>query len=217
MKQVLAFDVYGTLIDTHGLRDQVSAVGIKKVEPFLDAWRNKQLEFSFRRAAMGDYAPFSVCTKEALSWVIEKQNLAIDQKQISTLLESYQSLPAFDDCRTLNELSKNRRMVAFSNGEEKVVRRILEQAGIIQYFETVISADDVQVLKPAPAIYQHLLKAVMCPPQQVSLISSNPFDICGAQHCGLPGIWLNRTSQPYDGWHVPHRIIHSLGDLINKS
>jgi 2-haloacid dehalogenase len=35
-------------------------------------------------------------------------------------------------------------------------------------------------------------------PQDVILISSNPFDICGAGSMGMKSLWINRTES---GWN----------------
>ena len=63
MKTTLAFDVYGTLIDTRGVLETLEkwldtgdALSVSKL------WREKQLEYSFRRGLMRDYVDFSVCT-----------------------------------------------------------------------------------------------------------------------------------------------------------
>jgi 2-haloacid dehalogenase len=71
--------------------------------------------------------------------------------------------------------------------------------------KNVLSVDDVQAYKPSRKAYNHLLKSVdkMERPQEVVLISSNPFDICGARAMGMKALWINRTN---GGW------IDQLGD-----
>jgi 2-haloacid dehalogenase len=46
MKQTLAFDVYGTLINTSGVFNSLELLIGEKAKPFMDTWRNKQLEYS---------------------------------------------------------------------------------------------------------------------------------------------------------------------------
>ncbi|HCW92385.1 MAG TPA: haloacid dehalogenase type II, partial [Flexistipes sinusarabici] len=43
----LAFDVYGTLIDTHGIKVELKKYAGEKAAEFSEMWRNKQLEYSF--------------------------------------------------------------------------------------------------------------------------------------------------------------------------
>ena len=48
MAVILAFDVYGTLISTHGVTALREVVG-EKADELSRNWREKQLEYSFRR------------------------------------------------------------------------------------------------------------------------------------------------------------------------
>ena len=51
----LAFDVYGTLIDTHGVVVALEKHLGLKVPDFSRTWREKQLEYSFRLGLMQNY------------------------------------------------------------------------------------------------------------------------------------------------------------------
>ena len=66
MPYTLAFDVYGTLIDTSGVFEFLHKLIGDKAELFMNTWRDKQLEYSFRRSAMDRYVDFSVCTQAGL-------------------------------------------------------------------------------------------------------------------------------------------------------
>ena len=52
MPKVLAFDVYGTLIDTQGIVTSLSGFVGDKAGEFSRIWRDKQLEYSFRRGLL---------------------------------------------------------------------------------------------------------------------------------------------------------------------
>ena len=213
--KALAFDIYGTLIDTHGLHIQLQQMGVEDAHAVLDLWRSKQLEYTFRRAAMGVYASFSECTKQALSWVcLQKQ--VLDDAQQKEILDLYKALPAFQDCFTLEETLANHPIeaVAFSNGSLAAVRHLLEQANLLHVFSQIVSVESVQTFKPSPIVYKHLGSCCRCALGEIALVSSNPFDIVGAQHAGMTGIWLRRTEkQHFDGWCEPHYTISSLQDL----
>ena len=68
MKTTLAFDVYGTLIDTNGVITALEPLVGPKAPAFSEAWREKQLEYSFRRGLMQNYENFAVCTSQALDY-----------------------------------------------------------------------------------------------------------------------------------------------------
>jgi len=68
MSKTLAFDVYGTLIDTDGVVSALQNLIGDKAKQFSHTWREKQLEYSFRRGLMKNYENFSVCTSDALNY-----------------------------------------------------------------------------------------------------------------------------------------------------
>ena len=68
MVTTLAFDVYGTLIDTHGVVTLLEELVGDKAKEFSRTWRDKQLEYSFRKGLMQNYETFAVCTSQALDY-----------------------------------------------------------------------------------------------------------------------------------------------------
>ncbi|MGA1846972.1 haloacid dehalogenase type II [Deferribacter abyssi] len=216
---VLSFDVYGTLIDTKGVFDEI--VSIVKDEKLAlhvtDLWRQKQLEYSFRRALMQNYVDFSVCTKQALEYVNNYFNLNISEDEMKILLEKYKNLPPFDDViSSLNELMNLEvKMYAFSNGKPEDLNILLNNAGIIDYFEGIISVDDIKSFKPNPAVYAHFLRSSKAEREKAFMISANPFDVIGAISAGMSAIWVNRGKKIiFDPWELkPTFTINSLREL----
>ena len=216
MKSVLAFDVYGTLIDTHGLLADLALLVGDKAELFSHTWRNKQLEYSFRRGLMRRYQPFSLCTAQALTFTCQHLQIALSNEQQQTLLTKYLRLPAFTDVQpALKTLAEKYTLVAFSNGEKVAVDSLLLHAGIDGYFTNVITADAVSTFKPDPTIYQYLLHSVNCPANRTWLISSNPFDVIGASECGLQTAWVKRSPQMvFDPWGIQPTVeVRHLGEF----
>ena len=131
MAITLAFDVYGTLIDTHGVIVALeNLVGIK-ASGFSRTWREKQLEYSFRRGLMQNYETFAVCTRNALDYTNSYFKASLSQKDKDELLDAYKVLPAFDDVKEgLARVRKSGfRMFAFSNGSAEAVDALLTRIG----------------------------------------------------------------------------------------
>ncbi len=216
-QQILAFDVYATLIDTQGLTHELSKLCGDKATLFAKLWREKQLEYSFRRGLMQRYETFEVCTQEALNYVDQQLNCELDEQQKSRLMKSYEVLPAFDDVReSLNILKhENYQIYAFSNGTTHAVKSLLTQADLVHLFDGIISVDAVQSFKPNPVVYQHLLNTTGTKADHTWLISSNPFDVSGAISAGLKSVWLKRhAEQIFDPWEFqPTATIETLLDL----
>jgi len=219
MKKILAFDVYGTLIDTQGVLTLLELLVGEKALLFSNTWRAKQLEYSFRRALMHRYEHFSVCTEEALNYSCDTLKVSLTLVQRLSLMESYHKLPAFKDVsKDLLLLAQDYQLVAFSNGENDVVEQLLINANIREYFSDVITADEVESFKPSPLIYQHLLKRTNSKAENTWLISSNSFDVIGAKSQALNAVWVNRTNLAvYDPWGIePNFTINQLDELSQK-
>ena len=216
----LAFDVYGTLIDTRGVVSQLQTMIGSQAELFSRCWRDKQLEYSFRRGLMQDYQPFSHCTRDALQYTDSLLKTGLTQAQQTQLMQAYTRLPAFaDTVPALTALqAAGHHLYAFSNGQEAAVTELLQQAGIHRYFAAVISVDDVRSFKPSPMVYQHFLHGSQSHSQHTWLISGNPFDITGAKHAGWHAAWIQRDpAQPFDPWEQqPDLTLNGLEALADN-
>jgi 2-haloacid dehalogenase len=218
MSVTLAFDVYGTLIDTHGITVQLEKYLGAEAVGFAKHWREKQLEYSFRRALMQNYANFSVCISHALDYTCACFHVALHRQEKKELLNAYQELPAFDD--VTEGLARAResgfRMFAFSNGTAEAVETLLSNAGIRDYFLGVISVDEVKSFKPNPGVYSYFLRASGAVGADAWLISSNPFDVIGAISSGMRGVWIRRSVDAiFDPWGIePTVTVSNLSDLV---
>lgn len=220
MSVTLAFDVYGTLIDTHGVVSRLRGFVGDDANAFSNTWRDKQLEYSFRRGLMKKYENFAVCTRDALDYTSAcyKTVLTGDQKQ--ELLDSYRALPAFEDVTEgLIRLTENGyRLYALSNGASNAVETLLEEADVAEYFEGVVSVDEIKTFKPCPDVYHHFLEKTATDVKSAWLISSNPFDVIGAISAGMRAAWVKRSKDAiFDPWGIePTLTVANLGELYTK-
>lgn len=205
MPTTLAFDVYGTLIDTQGLVSSLRRLIGDKAAAFSQTWRDKQLEYSFRRGLMQKYQNFAVCTAHALDYACAFYDAPLDQGQKRDLLQRYRVLPAFAEVKDgLAQLQADDfRLFAFSNGGGDAVEDLLVAADIRRFFLGIVSVDDIRSFKPDPAVYRHFLKKAAATADDTWLISSNPFDVIGAVSAGLRAAWLRRAKNAvFDPWEV---------------
>jgi len=220
MSLTLAFDVYGTLINTHGVVTELEKLTGDKATAFSHSWREKQLEYSFRRGLMQSYENFAVCTSNALDYTCRFHGVELTKKEKEKLLRSYRSLPAFKDVEDgLAKLkAKNYRLFAFSNGTEDAVEALLLKAGIRDFFQGIVSVDNLKTFKPNPAVYSHFLRESGAKSENTWLISSNSFDVIGAISSGMRAAWVRRSeSAIFDPWGIePTTIVENLGELDEK-
>jgi 2-haloacid dehalogenase len=217
---VLAFDVYGTLIDPFHMEEHLRPVFGERAREASELWRGKQLEYSFRRALMKKYLDFNQCTAQALRFVCAQLGVSLSEEALGGLLNQYLRLPAYADVPAALESLATRgfKIVACSNGTESAVRGLLEYAGVLQRFSGIVSVDRIGTFKPDPAVYEYLVAETRSPKENVWLISSNPFDVIGAKACGLRTAWVQRDpKRVFDPWEfAPDIVVTSLRELDGK-
>ncbi len=217
MTIAIAFDIYGTLINPHGVVDELTRHLDDRAQAFSNVWRDKQLEYSFRRGLMRRYANFPICTRQALDYTDSLLQTGLDDSVKESLMQLYRKLPAFDDVQaSLQALSdRGLRLFGFSNGTADAVSGLLQHAQIDEFFEGVVSVDEIQTFKPDPDVYRHFAKVTATDMDRCWLVSSNAFDVIGAVSVGMKAAWLQRSdSVVFDPWGIaPTCIIHRPDEL----
>ena len=220
MPITLALDVYGTLIDTHGVVVELEKHVGGKAPEFSRIWREKQLEYSFRRGLMQNYANFGVCTSNALDYASSFFKIPLSRQAKEDILNVYKTLPAFGDVKEglIRAKESGFRMFAFSNGIPDVVEMLLMTAGIRDFFLGVVSVDELKSFKPNPAVYSHFLRRSGAVGADAWLISSNPFDVIGAISSGMRAAWVQRSPEAlFDPWGIePTITVNSLYGLADN-
>lgn len=213
----LAFDIYGTLINTQGVLVALEELVGDKAQVFSNTWRDKQLEYSFRKGLMQNYETFAVCTSQALDYTCALYRADLGEQQKKELMGIYRILPAFDDVKEgLTRLQASGfRLYAFSNGVADALEVLLTNAGIRDLFLGVVSVDDIKSFKPNPAVYSHFLRQSKSTGSSAWLISSNPFDVIGSISAGMKSAWVQRSPAAiFDPWGIePNLTVKSLVEL----
>src|SRR5207237_8362453 len=144
--ELVAFDLYGTLLDVSGLAKRLEPYAGPQAADLLSNWRKAQLERTWREKA---YEPFDVVTARALEEVAPRLDAQTRQRMCDTWL----SLTAFPAARTaLESLRKARvRRAVLSNGTPTMIRAALAAADLD--VDDVFSADEVRAYKPDPSVY----------------------------------------------------------------
>ena len=219
MTATLAFDVYGTLIDPFGISQRLQSMAGDQTAAFAQVWRDKQIEYLFRRGLGCNYQPFSVCTRQALDYTAQLLQIALSAADKRELLARYRELPAYADVpESLRQLQDaGCRNYAFSNGEPGDLAYLLAHAGLDTALVGIVSVHDVQSFKPDPAVYAHFLNESGATQEDTWLVSANPFDIIGAHLAGWKTAWVRRSLQLiFDPWEIePTLIVGSTGELLD--
>ena len=210
MPEALGFDIYGTLVDPLDMDEHLGGMVGEGAERFSALWRAKQIEYTWRRGLMREYADFGVCTRQALDFAALSFGLELSSDEREVLVEEYQNLRPFPDVLPgLGRLrSGGHTMVAFSNGVERTARVLLERGGVLDHLEDVVSVDDLGTFKPDPEVYRYLARRLDRPVGETWLVSSNGWDVIGAKSAGLRAAWVRRNpATVFDPWGIEADLV----------
>jgi 2-haloacid dehalogenase len=216
----IGFDVYGTLVDPLGMDEPLRAHVGDLAERFAAVWRERQIDWAFRRSLMGRYVDFDVVTRDAFRAAAAL--LGVDLRTAEAgLLDAYRRLPAFADASEgLTRLSEQgHRLVAFSNGVAASLRALLEHARLLPPLRDVVSVDEVKIYKPSPQVYRHLVSRGGGRPEDTWLVSANGWDVLGAKSAGLRAAWIRRSSTAHwdsGGIAEPDLVVATLSELAER-
>ncbi|MFW6075458.1 MAG: haloacid dehalogenase type II [Chloroflexota bacterium] len=220
MSLALGFDVYGTLVDPLQLDRHLEPLAGDRAGEFARQWRTTQLEYTFRRSLMRDYANFDVCTEDALRYTLDVFDIDAGEDEIADLLGHYRKLDPYPEVISGLERLKERghSLFAFSNGTPASLESLLSHAGILDHLEAIISVDAVGTYKPDPAVYRHLGSRAGRSLSRTWLVSSNYWDVMGAKAAGLQAAWVRRSpANVPDPWGMePDLITPDLDELAEE-
>ena len=221
MPSAIGFDIYGTLVDPLEMNEHLRpVVGEKLADRFSELWRNKQIEYTFRRALMRRYEDFGHCTRRSLVYAARVSGVELSGEDQEKLVKEYQRLRPFPDVISGLKAMKEEghTLVAFSNGVEATARTLLDRAGVLEHLHGVISVDDVKTFKPDPEVYHYLARRLGTEPSEIWLVSSNPFDVIGAKAAGLAAAWIQRKPDAqFDPWEIePDLVAPDLEALAQR-
>lgn len=217
--RVLAFDMYGTLVDSIGVRQLLEQyIPSEDVLRVTEVWRQKQIEFTFRLTVMGRYENFEWVTRKALDHALAEAGCDLDEGQKDTLMAQYNNLEQFPDVEPgLKRLKEaDYEMVVFSNGTPPMLEALIDNQEFGPYFQDFISVDEVREYKPSPRAYRHVADRLDRSISDICLVSSNPFDVVGAEAAGMRVAWVDRTKGLYDALGSrPATTVESLTGLAD--
>ena len=118
----------------------------------------------------------------------KKQRLTLD------MLKSTESNKELIEC--LSSLERDGyKLACCSNSIRKTVLTILSKLGIIEYFDLILSNEDVQNSKPHPEMYWKAISIMGFTPEQVLILEDSPYGLKAASQSGAN---VMRITSPKD-------------------
>jgi 2-haloacid dehalogenase len=209
------FDAYGTLFDFASAAKRCRDILGDDVDRLTALWRDKQLQYTWLRAAQGRHADFWQVTGDALDFALETLN--IDKPALrDRLMTLYLTLDPFPEVAgVLHALKADGLKVAIlSNGSPRMLDAIVQGAKLEALIDAVLSVEEVGVYKPHPKVYQLAVDHLGVPAAAIAFQSSNAWDAHAASAFGMRVIWCNRYAQRRERLPgLPDREIRSLAEL----
>jgi 2-haloacid dehalogenase len=196
--RVCVFDVNETLLDLGALDPQFERVfGDASAR---QAWFGQFLTSWLTAMVIGVYQEFGMIGGSALEMVAERQGVNLSDEDKQQILSGMQSLPPHPEVE--ENLGRLRdagvRLAALTNSTQQVADAQIDNSGLRNYFEQVLSADAVRRLKPAPEPYRMAAESLGAEIGQVRLIAAHAWDVaramsagCAAAFVARPGMVLN--------------------------
>ncbi len=208
--RLVAFDLYGTLLDYNALVD-VLRVYTPMPEAALDAWRQRQLQLT-KTTIAARYMDFDRVTLQALTEIAPRFMMKLQPEDVKRLVDAWAHLPAFPDALAGIDAAAQRWMhpVVLTNAVLSTARNALAYAGLASKVERIFSSDTIKLYKPQRKVYDQLL-ALDVEPAEVLFVSANDWDATGARQAGFHTVWVTRRRT---GFAVkPERRIDDLNEL----
>ena len=229
LPKVLAFDVFGTVVDWHGsIADEASRLRLP-VDPnaFASAWRDgyKPAMAKVRSGELGwtkiDDLHRMILDQVLLHFKID--SLSETQKQDLNLIW-HRLRPWADSVEGLTRLKKQFTIVTLSNGNLSLLANMAKNAGLP--WDLILSAEVFRHYKPDPQTYLGVAATFDVKPQEVMLVAAHKDDLEAAHRYGLQTAFIERPrefgpthqrndlhSEDWVNYHA--KDFNALADILN--
>lgn len=217
MARTLLFDPHDTVLDLRALDPYFQRVlGDRALRR---EWWMELVELALVDSVTDHYRSFHTLSGDALEMVARRHRLRLGPGERDEFLQTLNRLPAFPEAlEALRRLKQSGfRLVALSNAEPEATRSQLEYAGLLDEFDEVISAAESKQLKPAQAPYRLAAQRLGQPPDQLRLVTAEPWDVRGASRNGLHTALVERSGTVLDpGLEPPEVMAADLAQLAER-
>jgi len=198
--KVIAFDIFGTVVDWHGgIRSEVERLlpGVDG-SAFALAWRagyQPAMRAVMDRLAAGE-GGFTLVDElhlHILDEVLRDFGLEekVDREMRRELNTAWHRLPAWPDAvEGLTRLKSKFTICTLSNGNIGLLTEMAKRAGLP--WDCVLSAEVFKAYKPDPRVYLGAAGVFAVPPGQVMLVAAHQDDLAAARTCGLRTAYIER-------------------------
>lgn len=198
MSRVCVFDVNETLLDLAALDPHFErAFGDAAVR---GEWFGQMIQSALVSTVTGKYSDFGTIGGAALQMTAERHGVELSDEDRQSILTTVPKLPPHPDSREGLERLRNAgfRLATLTNSTQQVAESQIENSGLGEFFEQILSADTVQRLKPAPEPYRMAAERLGVGVGEIRLVAAHAWDVAGALSAGCAAAFVGRPGKVPD-------------------
>lgn len=219
--KVLAFDVFGTVVDWHtSIAREVLAIDpTVDADAFALAWRSGYMP-AMRRVISGElgWTLIDDLHRIILNDILVSFGMThLSETQRQHLNMAWHRLDPWPDVVAgLTRFKTKFTVTTLSNGNIGLLTNMAKRAGLP--WDCVLSAEVFKAYKPDPATYLGVAKVFNVAAQQVMLVATHQDDLAAARACGLQTAYIERpfeygANHPKDSSPNPANTYHAVNFL----
>ena len=225
--KLLAFDVFGTVVDWHGsiVREIASRYPEIDADAFALAWR-VGYQPAMQRVRSGElgWTLIDDLHRMILDEMLPRFGLAhLDEAERRDLNKVWHRLdPWPDTVQGLTRLKARYTICTLSNGNIGLLTDMAKRAGLP--WDRILSAEVFRAYKPDPATYLGAARVFGLVPHEAMLVAAHQDDLAAARACGLQTAYIERPNEfgatrpkdvaPHPGNTIHARDLNHLAELL---
>jgi 2-haloacid dehalogenase len=195
MPNVIVFDLLGTLLDLRPLDAHFDRffgdVAVRR------EWFMQTQQLAMAAMLTNAYENFGVQADTGLEITARHYKVSMLGEEKNLILSTLRKLRPYPEVAPcLQSLrAAGLRLATLTNSSVEAAEAQLAYAGLRDYFEQVISADEIHCFKPAQEVYHLAARRMGVEPEQVRMVTAHDWDVTGALRAGCAAVFIARPGQ----------------------
>jgi 2-haloacid dehalogenase len=215
--KLILLDVYETLLDMSEVEKKVNTL-LESKRGFI-IWFEMLLQYSFADNCTGQFHSFNDISRATMSMVAKILGVKIKDQHLDIVVDMMKQLPINEGVQQgLSSMyDQGYRLAALTNSPKEIVSERMEMSGLVSYFETVLSAEEIRKYKPAKEVYLWAARTANVDVSEVLMVSAHSWDIAGAAHAGMQTAYVKTENDIlYPLAPAPMFVAKDLTDLAGQ-
>jgi 2-haloacid dehalogenase len=160
------------------------------------------------------YVDFARVGRSALEMMAARRGVVLKDEDFQAILGGMRRLPPHPEVPDSLMRLKHAgiRLAALTNSPPAMAEAQLTSAGLIEYFDDVLSVDTVKKFKPAQEVYRTAAQTLGVDTPDMLMVAAHDWDIAGAMTAGCRGAFIARPGMVLNPLYPAPDIVGS--DLV---